>query len=184
MRRMPTIIATGLATLALVAAASAPMAAMAATAGASGTVTATTTPTPAHPTRKAVLKYRAKARVRLAAFNVKADALGHRIYRLGKIASLVATAGGDVTQVRTELATARGYLVQSRAQAKLAAADLRLVPYFEDRVAAKAKANAEFKTARETRYDARDWKRTAAHDLWTIIGQLGITPDFAANDFA
>ena len=191
MRRMPTIIAAGLATLALVAASSAPVVAMAATADGGGTVTATTTAgpsdattlTPARPTHKAVVKYRTKARVRLAAFNATADALGYRIYRLGKIASLVASAGGDVTQVRQELATARSYLVESRAQAKLAAADLRLVPYFEERAVAKARANAEFKTARETRYSARDWKRTAATDLWTIIDQMGMTSEYPAADF-
>jgi hypothetical protein len=124
------------------------------------------------------------ARVRLAAFNAAADVLGHRISRLGKIASLVATAGGDVAQVREELATAHSLLAESRAQAKLAAADLRLVPYFEERAAAKAKADAEFKTARATLQVARSWKQTAAKALWTTINQMGLASEYPAIDFS
>ncbi|MDR3687603.1 MAG: hypothetical protein P4L93_11675 [Coriobacteriia bacterium] len=193
MRKMRTILAAGLAVLALSAAAALPAVAMADTADSTGTVVATTTPPPsvpatfpmiAHPSKKAIVEYRVKARVRLAAFNHDASVLRRRINRLGFIATLVHKAGGDVTHVREELKSARDYLAVSQQQAKIAAAELRLVPYFVNRKAALARANAEFKTARGSLRSARSWKQAAASDLWKLVKQYAQQSKVSAKDFA
>jgi len=193
MRPVRTILAAGLAVLALSAAAFVPALAIADTVDASGTVVATATPpastptTPApvvHPTKKQILKYRAEARIRLAAFNHDAAVLRRRINRLGFIATLVHKAGGDVTHVRFELKSARDDLAQSRQLAIIAAADLRLVPYSADHKAALAKANTEFANARGTLKSARVWKRKAATDLWRLVKKFGQRSKVSAQDFA
>jgi hypothetical protein len=184
MRTVRRFFAAGLATLALAVTAYAPVPALADTADTSGTVVATTTPpTAAQPSRRAILKYRAIARVRLAAFNSDAAVLRHRVNRLSWIASLVSKAGGDVSGVRAELKSARDCLAQSRQQAIVAAAHMRLVPYSADRKSALATANAEFKSARGTLKTARSWKKKAAHDLWALVKQLRMTAKFPAKNF-
>jgi hypothetical protein len=192
MRSIRTILAAGLAVLALAAALSVPALAMADTGDASGTVVTTTTPVPSVPTtpvpvppsKKLVLQFRTEARLRLAAFNADAALLGYRIGRLGTIATRVHKHGANVTQVRAELKTARSFLAQSRQQAIIAAAELRLVPYAADRKVALAKANADFTSARGTLKTARSWKKKAATDLWALVKQYKLTHTVSASDFA
>lgn len=164
--------------MALVAAAYLPAAAFADEA--SGTVVETSTPpaettvtppattTPA-PTRKMIAAYRKLAAGRLAVFNADARVLERRINRLAVLATRVHNRGGDVTAVRAQLQKTRADLALARAQAKTAAADLRLVPWAADRKAAQVKANAEFKTARNTLKTARIDRRKAARMLRPLV---------------
>lgn len=193
MRTARTIFAAGLAVLALAAALSVPALAMADSGDASGTVVATTTPAPSVPTtpvplpppsKKVVLQYRTEARLRLAAFNADAALLHYRIGRLGTIATRVHKAGGDVTQVRADLKSARDLLAQAKQQAIIAAADLRLVPYAADRKAALATANAQFTSARGTLQTARSSKKKATSELWTMVKIYKMTSKVSASAFA
>ena len=177
MRTVRSILAASVAALALAAVAYLPAAALADT-DTSGTVVTSATPpaTTATPTPSAKLirTYRARASVRLSAFNADARVLERRINRLAVLATRVHNKGGDVTLVRTQLQKARADLALARSQAKTAAADLRLVPWAVDRKAAQANADSEFKSARNTLKTARVDRRTAAKTLRPLIRQYHV----------
>ena len=186
MRTVRTILAAGVATLALVAVVALPAAAFAD----EPTGTVITTPTPpavpvptAHPGKRAIATYRTISRLRLRAFNADAAILRFHINRLVAVANRVAAKGGNVMQARVDLQTARADLKLAVAQATKAATDQRLVPYYVDRKAAQARADAEFKTARQTLRNARAEKAKAAVLLRQLV-KIYKVKHVPAADFA
>lgn len=163
-----------------------PTVAMADSVAASSVPTATTTtstPAPVHPSWRLVRKFRILARARMAVFNANARVLGRRLNRLAAITSLAEKAGGDVTNVRGEIRTARDDLAQARGLAAIAFGKLRLVPFSAHRKAALANANAAWKAAHAELRAARVAKQTAAHDLWALVKKLNMTSKVSVSAF-
>ena len=175
MKALKTTVAAFAAILALVAALAVPAFALADDATPTPPPSTVTTPAPApHPGKKLIARYRKLANLRLAAFNADANLLRYRITRLQTVATRVAKAGGDVTAIRSQLSTASAELYQARQKAKIAAADLRLVPFASNRTAALAAANAEWKSARAELKLARADKIQAAKALWVLVKQFKV----------
>lgn len=187
MRTLRTIVALSVAAVALGAAAYLPATAMADTGtGGSAATTATVPPSApttatVKPTRRTIVLFKLRAKLRLRAFDRDAAVLKRRIDRLGAIATRVRAKGGDVSAVRNSLQQARAELALAKAQARTAAADLRLVPWAADRKAAWAAANAEFATARDTLKTARSDRKTAAAALRILVKQYHVKNVLAKN---
>jgi hypothetical protein len=188
------MVATAVAAVALASVAFAPALAMAETADATATPDTTATPststTPSvpatavpKPSKKLILTYRVRAAKRTAAFSASATYLRWRVTKLQLVATVAKRAGGDVAHIRSELTSASAGIKEARRLAKIAATDMRRVPWAANRNAALAKANLEWKLAWSTLETARIHKRIASKELWALVKNLGISKRVDARAF-
>jgi hypothetical protein len=182
------MVATAVAAVALTSVAFVPALAMAETTDTTATPDATATPSvPAtvtpKPSKRLILTYRVRAAKRTAAFSASAAYLRWRVTKLQLVATVAKRAGGDVTHIRSELTSASAGIKEARRLAKIAATDMRRVPWAANRNAALAKANLEWKLAWSTLETARIHKRIAAKELWTLVKRLKISKRVDARAF-
>jgi hypothetical protein len=121
------------------------------------------------PSKKIVRKWRRVAGERRAYWIVQSRTLNRKLNRLSAIASFAASAGVDVTSVRTKIADSRAHLLTAKTLALNAIAKTRAIPYAADRKVAQAEALAAWKLTKAELRAAQADRRSAAVELRGLI---------------